>query len=119
MLGSSEMRRQLLRSSALFSHLGDKEADAILAEARVVNYAEGEHIFAKGDPGNSMMAVRKGRVRRNRPSRRQGAQRRCERGNRLRASRRTASLVVEVIGAAARALHRAACRFVRAAAAHQ
>src|SRR5205085_1557722 len=62
MLGSSEMRRQLLRSSALFSHLGDKEADAILAEARVVNYAEGEHIFAKGDPGNSMMAVLKGRV---------------------------------------------------------
>src|SRR5204862_428736 len=62
MLGSSEMRRQLLRSSALFSHLGDKEADAILAEARVVNYAEGDHIFAKGDPGNSMMAVLKGRV---------------------------------------------------------
>jgi len=62
MLGSSEMRRQLLRSSALFSHVGDKEADAILAEARVVNYAEGEHIFAKGDPGNSMMAVLKGRV---------------------------------------------------------
>lgn len=62
MLGSNEMRRQLLRSSALFSHLGDREADAILAEARVVNYAEGEHIFAKGDPGNSMMAVLKGRV---------------------------------------------------------
>lgn len=62
MLGSSEMRRQLLRSSALFSHLGDKEADAILAEARVVNYPEGAHIFAKGDPGNSMMAVLKGRV---------------------------------------------------------
>jgi CRP-like cAMP-binding protein len=62
MLGSSEMRRQLLRSSALFSHLGDREADAILAEARVVSYAEGEHIFAKGDPGNSMMAVLKGRV---------------------------------------------------------
>src|SRR6476659_4935355 len=62
MLGSIEMRRQLLRSSALFSHLGDRQADAILAEARVVNYAEGEHIFAKGDPGNSMMAVLKGRV---------------------------------------------------------
>src|SRR5947208_16993271 len=62
MLGSSEMRRQLLRSSALFSHLGGSETNAILAEARVVNYAEGEHIFAKGDPGNSMMAVLKRRV---------------------------------------------------------
>jgi CRP/FNR family transcriptional regulator, cyclic AMP receptor protein len=62
MLGSNEIRRQLLRSSALFSHLGDREADAILAEARVVNYPEGAHIFAKGDPGNSMMAVLKGRV---------------------------------------------------------
>jgi CRP/FNR family transcriptional regulator, cyclic AMP receptor protein len=62
MLGSSETRRQLLRSSALFSHLGDSEADAILAEARVVRYSEGTQIFAKGDPGNSMMAVLHGRV---------------------------------------------------------
>ena len=46
----------------MFSHLADSEADAILAEARIVGYAEGAHIFAKGDPGNSMMAVLKGRV---------------------------------------------------------
>jgi CRP-like cAMP-binding protein len=62
MLGSSEMLRQLLRSSPLFSHLGDSDADAILAEARVVRHTEGTPIFAKGDPGNSMMAVLHGRV---------------------------------------------------------
>ena len=62
MLGSSEARRQLLRSSPLFSHLGDSEADAVLAEARVMRYPQGTHIFAKGDPGNSMMAVLHGRV---------------------------------------------------------
>src|ERR1700731_1748729 len=62
MLGSSEMLRQLLRSSPLFSHLGDSDADAILAEARVVRHAEGSPIFAKSDPGNSMMAVLHGRV---------------------------------------------------------
>jgi len=62
MLGSSEARRQLLRSSPLFSHLGDSEADAVLAEARVMRYPHGTPIFAKGDPGNSMMAVLHGRV---------------------------------------------------------
>ena len=68
MLGSSEMRRQLLRSSPLFSHLGDSDADAILAEARVVRYPQGAQIFAKGDLGNSMMAVLHGRVTISNPS---------------------------------------------------
>src|SRR5256885_16938533 len=62
MLGSNEARRQLLRSSALFSHLSDGDADAILAEARVAHNPGGTQIFAKGDPGNSMMAVLHGRV---------------------------------------------------------
>ncbi|MBV9586219.1 MAG: Crp/Fnr family transcriptional regulator [Alphaproteobacteria bacterium] len=68
MLGSNEMRRQLLRSSPLFSHLADSDADAILTEARVVRYSEGAQIFAKGDPGNSMMAVLHGRVTISNPS---------------------------------------------------
>ena len=68
MLGSSEARRQLLRSSPLFSHLGDSEADAVLAEARVMRYPHGTPIFAKGDPGNSMMAVLRGRVMISSPS---------------------------------------------------
>ena len=60
--GASARGRELLRNSPLFSHLDDSEADAILAEARVVSYSEGAHIFAKGDPGDSMMAVLHGRV---------------------------------------------------------
>ena len=62
MLGSTLAHRQLLRSSPFFSRLGDSEADAILAQATVARYAEGALIFAKGDPGNSMMAVLRGRV---------------------------------------------------------
>jgi CRP/FNR family transcriptional regulator, cyclic AMP receptor protein len=55
-------RRQLLRRSPLFSKLADAEADAILAHAKVVRYPQGATIFAKGEPGNSMMAVLSGRV---------------------------------------------------------
>lgn len=61
-VGASALRRELLRNSHLFSHLEDSEADAILAGAVVMHYPEGAHIFAKGDPGDSMMAVLHGRV---------------------------------------------------------
>src|SRR5262249_21718736 len=60
--GPSAHGRALLRSSPLFSHIDDREADVILEEARVMCYPEGAHIFAKGDPGDSMMAVLRGRV---------------------------------------------------------
>ena len=46
----------------MFSHIDDHEADVILEEARVMRYPEGAQIFAKGDPGDSMMAVLRGRV---------------------------------------------------------
>ena len=62
MYGSSVSLRQVLRRSRLFERLGDSEIDAILAHATVTRQAEGDQIFAKGDPGNSMMAVLKGRV---------------------------------------------------------
>jgi len=68
MLGSTLAHRQLLRSSPFFSRLGDGEADAILTQATVARYAEGALIFAKGDPGNSMMAVLHGRVMISSPS---------------------------------------------------
>jgi CRP/FNR family transcriptional regulator, cyclic AMP receptor protein len=55
-------RRRLLRSSPLFARLGDGEADAILAHAKIGNFAEGTPVFAKGEPGDSMMAVLSGRV---------------------------------------------------------
>ena len=56
------MRREILRRSTLFARLGDSDIDAILAHASIARHAHGEQIFAKGDPGNSMMAVLKGRV---------------------------------------------------------
>jgi CRP-like cAMP-binding protein len=60
--GARALRRELLRSSPLFSHLEDSEAEAIVAEAVVRHYPKGAQIFAKGDPGDSMMAVLRGRV---------------------------------------------------------
>jgi CRP-like cAMP-binding protein len=57
-----------LRRSPLFARLGDGETDAILAHTRVAKYAEGDQIFSKGDPGDSMMAVLKGRVSISAPS---------------------------------------------------
>ena len=68
MYGSSSSLRQVLRGSRLFARLGDSEIDAILAHASVARQAEGDQIFAKGDPGNSMMAVLKGRVMISAPS---------------------------------------------------
>lgn len=60
--GASAHGRALLRTSPLFSHINDREADVILEEAWVVHCPEGAQIFAKGDPGGSMMAVLRGRV---------------------------------------------------------
>jgi CRP/FNR family cyclic AMP-dependent transcriptional regulator len=68
MYGSSLSLRQVLRGSRLFTRLGDSEIDAILAHATVTRHAEGDQIFAKGEPGNSMMAVLKGRVTISTPS---------------------------------------------------
>ena len=61
-VGASARGRELLRNSAVFSHLDDSEADAILAQAVVVHHREGAQIFAQGDPGDSMMALLHGRV---------------------------------------------------------
>jgi CRP/FNR family cyclic AMP-dependent transcriptional regulator len=68
MYGSSLSQRAVLRRSALFAPLGDSDIDAILAHANVSRYADGDQIFAKGDPGNSMMAVLKGRIMISSPS---------------------------------------------------
>lgn len=54
--------REVLRGSALLARLSDEEIDAILARARLARYSAGDQIMAKGDPGENMMAVLKGRV---------------------------------------------------------
>ena len=68
MYGSTLSQRQVLRRSPLFAQLDDNELDAVLAHAVVARHAAGDQIFAKGDPGNSMMAVLNGRVMISTPS---------------------------------------------------
>ena len=62
MYGSTLSQRKVLRGSALFARLSDEETDTILAHARTAKYRAGAQIVAKGDPGDSMMAVLNGRV---------------------------------------------------------
>jgi CRP-like cAMP-binding protein len=68
MYGSTLSQRQILRRSRLFARLDNNEIDAILAHSTVARYGEADQIFAKGDPGNSMMAVLKGLVTISAPS---------------------------------------------------
>ena len=69
MIGSVLARgRELLRGTILFGGISDADADAILATARTTRYPAHSEIFAKGAPGNSMMAILKGRVRISVPS---------------------------------------------------
>ena len=62
MVAPTPERRQLLRKSTLFARLPDEETDAILTQGVIERHAAGAPIFAKGDPGISMMAVLRGRV---------------------------------------------------------
>jgi CRP/FNR family cyclic AMP-dependent transcriptional regulator len=64
MVGSTAAeRRELLQQNFIFSRLTDEESAAVLKFARAAHYRAGAAIFAKGDPGESMMLVLKGRVR--------------------------------------------------------
>ena len=62
MYRSTLSKRDVLRGSALFARLSDEETDAVLAHARIARYEAGDLIVAKGDPGDSMMAMLQGRV---------------------------------------------------------
>ena len=56
-------RRQLLSRNALFGALGPAEIDRVLALGRERRVDDGQVLFRKGEPGSSMMAVLRGRVR--------------------------------------------------------
>jgi CRP/FNR family cyclic AMP-dependent transcriptional regulator len=60
---SREEQRQLLKNHLLFGRLGDAEIGELLTHARLEHYAAGDEIFAKGSPGQSMMAVLRGSVK--------------------------------------------------------
>jgi CRP/FNR family transcriptional regulator, cyclic AMP receptor protein len=63
-----EEHAQLLRRQVLFAKLGDAEIAELLTRARIQRHAAGTEIFAKGSPGESMMAVLHGSVKITSPS---------------------------------------------------
>ena len=56
-------KRQIFERNFLLGKLNAHEIDALLTYSRVEHHAAGHEIFAKGSPGESMMAVLRGRVR--------------------------------------------------------
>jgi CRP/FNR family transcriptional regulator, cyclic AMP receptor protein len=54
--------REVLRGSAVFARLNDGDIDSILSHARIGTFRAGQQIVSKGDPGDSVMAVLRGRV---------------------------------------------------------
>lgn len=55
--------RELLRSHWLLRHLDDRAFDRLYRYVRRENYPRGQTIFSRGDAGQSLLAVVKGRVR--------------------------------------------------------
>jgi CRP-like cAMP-binding protein len=58
-----EEKRQIFERHFLFGKLSPSEIDTLLTYAHVERYRAGREIFAKGSPGQSMMAVLRGSVR--------------------------------------------------------
>lgn len=56
------MDLDLLRQNSLFKVLSDAEMDAVMEIARLRKVQNEERIFAKGDPGDSMYVILRGRV---------------------------------------------------------
>ncbi len=55
--------RGVLAANELFGALSERELDQLLAHAHTVSYPAGAVIFQKHDPGHSLMAVLRGRVK--------------------------------------------------------
>src|SRR6201981_3640272 len=58
-----EEKRQILQRHFLLGKLCPNEIDALISYARVERYSAGREIFAKGSPGQCLMAVLRGSVR--------------------------------------------------------
>ncbi len=56
-------KRRIFEHHFLLGKLGSSEIDALLTYSRVERYHAGHEIFAKGSPGQSIMAVLRGAVR--------------------------------------------------------
>jgi CRP/FNR family transcriptional regulator, cyclic AMP receptor protein len=60
---SYEEKRQILERHFLFGKLAPVEIDTLLRFSHVEHYPVGREIYAKGSPGDCMMAVVRGRVK--------------------------------------------------------
>jgi CRP-like cAMP-binding protein len=58
-----EEKRQIFQQHFLLGKLSPNEIDALISYARVERYHAGREIFAKGSPGQSLMAVLSGSVK--------------------------------------------------------
>jgi CRP/FNR family transcriptional regulator, cyclic AMP receptor protein len=58
-----EEKRQIFQQHFLLGKLSPNEIDALISYARVERYPAGREIFAKGSPGQSLMAVLSGSVK--------------------------------------------------------
>jgi CRP/FNR family transcriptional regulator, cyclic AMP receptor protein len=56
-------KRQIFEQHFLFGKLSTGEIDALIGYARVAQYPAGREIFAKGSPGQSLMAVLHGSIK--------------------------------------------------------
>jgi CRP/FNR family transcriptional regulator, cyclic AMP receptor protein len=60
---SHDEKREIFERHFLFGKLYANEIDALISYARVERYRAGREIFAKGSPGQSLMAVLRGSVK--------------------------------------------------------
>jgi CRP-like cAMP-binding protein len=60
---SHDEKRKIFERHFLFGKLSATEIDALISYARVERYPAGREIFAKGSPGQSLMAVLRGSVK--------------------------------------------------------
>ena len=58
-----EEKRRIFEQHFLLGRLSRVEIDTLLSYSRVERYPAGREIFAKGSPGQSMMAVLRGAVK--------------------------------------------------------
>jgi CRP/FNR family cyclic AMP-dependent transcriptional regulator len=63
-----EEKRQIFQRHELFGMLSADEIDSLISYSRIDHYLAGREIFAKGSPGESLMAVLRGRVKISSPS---------------------------------------------------
>jgi len=56
-------KRQIFERHPLFGKLSASEIDSLISYSRVERYTAGREIFAKGSPGQSLVAVLRGRIK--------------------------------------------------------